>query len=59
MVIRKTPTAENLKLLYDVINEIMPDLDVYYTAAELGEKRRKNGRRENTIREALADPDRT
>ena len=37
MVIRKTPTAENLKLLYDVINEIMPDLDVYYTPAELGE----------------------
>lgn len=37
MVIRNTPTAENLKLLYDVINEIMPDLDVYYTPAELGE----------------------
>lgn len=32
---RKTPSKQHLEALYDLINEIMPDLDVYYTEEEL------------------------
>lgn len=43
MMERQTPTREHLEALYDLINEIMPDLDVYYTTEELKELPTKEG----------------
>ena len=35
MVERKTPTKQQLEALYDLINTLLPDKDVYYTTEEL------------------------
>lgn len=43
MMERQTPTREHLEALYDLINEIMPGLDVYYTPEELNELTNKEG----------------
>ena len=32
---RKTPSRQHLEALYDLINELMPQADVYYTEEEL------------------------
>lgn len=42
-MVRQKPSPEHLKALYDLINEIMPDLDVYYTPEELNELTNKEG----------------
>lgn len=34
---RNKPDAAHLAALYDLINEIMPTADVYYTEEQLGE----------------------
>lgn len=34
---RKTPSKQHLEALYDLINALMPDKDVYYTSKELEE----------------------
>lgn len=40
---RKTPTREHLEALYDLINELMPDKDVYHTDEELGKLQTSKG----------------
>lgn len=37
MAERQKPSPEHLEALYDLINEIMPDKDVFYTPYELEE----------------------
>lgn len=32
---RQTPSRQHLEALYDLINELLPDKDVYYTDEEL------------------------
>lgn len=34
-VIKKQPTYNNLKIIYDTINAIMGDKDIYYTPEEV------------------------
>ena len=34
---RQKPTLQHLEALYDLINELMADKDVYYTSEELAE----------------------
>lgn len=34
---RHKPTKEHLTALYDLINELLPDADVYYTPEQLEE----------------------
>ena len=34
-MVRSTPTYTNLKILYDTINEIMGNKDIYYTPEEV------------------------
>lgn len=40
---RHKPTKEHLAALYDLINELMPDVDIYYTTEELKELPTKEG----------------
>lgn len=40
---RHKPTKEHLTALYDLINELLPDADVYYTPEQLKELANKEG----------------
>lgn len=40
---RHKPSKEHLAALYDLINELMPDADIYYTNDELKELPTKEG----------------
>lgn len=40
---RHKPTKEHLTALYDLINELLPNSDVYYTDEELKELTNKEG----------------
>lgn len=40
---RRKPTKEHLAALYDLINTLMPDADIYYTTEELKELPTKEG----------------
>lgn len=40
---RHKPTKEHLAALYDLINELLPNADVYYTPEQLKELANKEG----------------
>ena len=40
---RHKPTKEHLTALYDLINELLPNADVYYTPEQLKELANKEG----------------
>ena len=40
---RHKPSKEHLAALYDLINELLPDADVYYTQEQLKELTNKEG----------------
>ena len=40
---RGKPSKQHLEALYDLINELLPDKDVYYTEEELKELKDKEG----------------
>ena len=40
---RETPSKQHLEALYDLINELLPDKDVYYTEEELEELENSKG----------------
>ena len=40
---RKTPSRQHLEALYDLVNELMPQADVYYTEGELEELENSKG----------------
>ena len=40
---RHKPSKEHLTALYDLINELLPDADVYYTPEQLKELANKEG----------------
>lgn len=40
---RRKPTAQHLEALYDLINKLLPDSNVYYTDEELEDLKNSKG----------------
>lgn len=43
MMERQTPSKQHLEALYDLINDLLPQADVYYTEEELEELENSKG----------------